>query len=121
MLAASQRVDSRAQDILVNATRALAIALGNAISLLNPERVVLGGRFVEAGDPLVALLRKSLPEFALPELVSNVDVRLAELGEDSTFLGIAACVRSRLFAYPSMGGTVESGRPAAPLSKSNGR
>ncbi len=121
MLAASQRGDSRAQDILVNATRALAIALGNAISLLNPERVVLGGRFVEAGDPLVALLRKSLPEFALPELVSNVDVRLAELGEDSTFLGIAACVRSRLFAYPSMGGTVESGRPAAPLSKSNGR
>jgi predicted NBD/HSP70 family sugar kinase len=121
MLAASQRNDARAQEILANAARALAIALGNAVSLLNPERIVLGGRFVEAGEPLVALLRKSLPEFALPELVSNVDVRLAELGEDSTFLGIAACVRSRLFAYPSMGGTVDSRPPAAASSNANGR
>jgi predicted NBD/HSP70 family sugar kinase len=121
MLAASQRGDARAQEILANAARALAIALGNAVSLLNPERIVLGGRFVEAGEPLVALLRKSLPEFALPELVSNVDVRLAELGEDSAFLGIAACVRSRLFAYPSMGGTVDSRPPAAASSKANGR
>jgi predicted NBD/HSP70 family sugar kinase len=117
MLAASQRGDSRAQEILANAARALAVALGNAVSLLNPERVVLGGRFVEAGEPLVALLRKSLPEFALPELASNVDVRLAELGEESTFLGIAASVRNRLFAYPSMGGTVDSRPPVGPSSK----
>jgi hypothetical protein len=68
---------------------------------------VLGGRFVEAGEPFVSVLRQALPEFALPELLATVDVRLAELGEDSTFLGIAARVRSRLFAYPSMGGTVE--------------
>jgi predicted NBD/HSP70 family sugar kinase len=77
------------------------------VSLLNPERIILGGRFVEAGDLLVGPLRQSLPEFALPELAANVDIRMAELGSDSTYLGIAARVRGRLFAYPSMGGTVE--------------
>ncbi|HEX6963325.1 MAG TPA: ROK family protein, partial [Lacipirellula sp.] len=107
MLAAAQRGDARAKQVLADAGRALAVALGNAVSLLNPERIILGGRFVEAGDLLVVPLRQSLPEFALPELAQNVDIRMAELGGDSTFLGIAARVRSRLFAYPSMGGTVE--------------
>jgi predicted NBD/HSP70 family sugar kinase len=107
MLAAAERGDSKARAVLASAARALAIGLGNAISLLNPERIILGGRFPEAGDSLLALLRQALPQYALPELVANVDVRMAELGEDSAFLGIAAHIRSRLFAYPSMGGTVD--------------
>jgi predicted NBD/HSP70 family sugar kinase len=107
MLSASQQGDPKAREVLAGAGRALAMALGNAVSLLNPERIILGGRFVEAGESFISILRQTLPEFALPELVANVDVRMAELGEDSTFLGIAARVRSRLFAYPSMGGTVE--------------
>lgn len=112
MLTAAQQGDEKAREVLANAARALAVGLGNAVSLLNPERIILGGRFVAAGESLLALLRQSLPEFALPELVANVDVRLAELGEDSAFLGIAAHIRSRLFAYPSMGGSVDS-RPIA--------
>jgi predicted NBD/HSP70 family sugar kinase len=107
MLVAAQRGDARAKQVLADAGRALAVALGNAVSLLNPERIILGGRFVEAGDLLVVPLRHSLPAFALPELAQNVDIRMAELGGDSTFLGIAARVRGRLFAYPSMGGTVD--------------
>jgi predicted NBD/HSP70 family sugar kinase len=107
MLVAAQRGDSNACEVLATAARALAIGLGNAVSLLNPERIILGGRFVGAGESLVSLVRQALPEFSLPELTTNVDVRIAELGEDSVFLGIAAHVRSRLFAYPSMGGTVE--------------
>jgi glucokinase len=115
MLVAARRGDEKAREVLANAARALAIGLGNAVSLLNPERIILGGRFVAAGDTLLPLLRQALPEFALPELVANVDVRLAELGEDSAFLGITARVRNRLFAYPSMGGTVHQ----PPRSKRN--
>jgi predicted NBD/HSP70 family sugar kinase len=107
MLEAARRGDARAKQVLSDAAKALAVALGNAVSLLNPERIILGGRFVEVGDLLVAPLRDALPEFALPELAANVDIRMAELGSDSTYLGIAAQLRSRLFAYPSMGGSVE--------------
>lgn len=106
MLVSARRGDEKALEVLANAARALAVGLGNAVSLLNPERIILGGRFVAAGDTLLPLLRRMLPEFALPELVAKVEVRLAELGEDSAFLGIAAHVRNRLFAYPSMGGIV---------------
>jgi predicted NBD/HSP70 family sugar kinase len=107
MLVAARRGDEKANEVLANAARALAVGLGNAVSLLNPERIILGGRFVAAGDTLLPLLRQLLPQFALPELVAKVDVRLAELGEDSAFLGITAHVRNLLFAYPSMGGTVQ--------------
>jgi predicted NBD/HSP70 family sugar kinase len=106
MLTAAQQGDAKAREVLASAARALAVGLGNAVSLLNPERIILGGRFVAAGESLLSLLRQALPQYALPELVANVELRLAELGEDSAFLGIAAHVRSRLFAYPSMGGTV---------------
>ena len=111
LLIAARQGDDKAMAVIDGAARALAAGLGNAVSLLNPERIILGGRFVPAGDVLLPSLRQYLPEFALPELVANVDVRLGELGEDSAFLGIAAHLRSRLFAYPSMGGTVEH-RPA---------
>jgi predicted NBD/HSP70 family sugar kinase len=107
MLTAAQRGDTKAREVLSTAANALAIGLGNAVSLLNPERIILGGRFVAAGESLVSLLRQALPKYSLPELIANVDVRLAELGEDSVFLGIAAHVRNCVFAYPSMGGTVE--------------
>jgi predicted NBD/HSP70 family sugar kinase len=110
MLAAARTGDEKALEVFANAVRALAVGLGNAVSLLNPERIILGGRFVSAGDGLLPLLRQMLQQFALPELVANVDVRLAELGEDSAFLGIAAHVRNQLFAYPSMGGTVAQNR-----------
>ncbi|BBO35192.1 hypothetical protein PLANPX_4804 [Lacipirellula parvula] len=120
MLVAARANDSRAREVLANAAKALAVALGNATSLLNPERIILGGRFVAAGDSLLGLLREELPKYALPELVANVDIRLAELGEDSAFLGIAARVRSNLFAYPSMGGTVEH-RPSAKSTAKKGK
>jgi predicted NBD/HSP70 family sugar kinase len=115
MLVAAQRGDDKAREVLATAAEALAMGLGNAVSLLNPERIILGGRFVAAGEPLVSLLRQAISRFALPELIANVDIRLAELGEDSVFLGIASQVRNRLFAYPSLGGA--QGAAAKPAGR----
>ncbi len=101
MLAAARDGDSGARTILAEAAGRLARGLGNVVSLLNPERIILGGRFVEAGDAILAPLKAELPKYALPELLRGVDVRLAELGDASTALGVAAHVRERLFALPA--------------------
>lgn len=101
MLAAARGGDARARGVLAEAAGRLARGLGNVVSLLNPERIILGGRFVEAGDAILAPLNAELPAYALPELLRGVDVRLAELGEASTSLGVAAHVRELLFAPPS--------------------
>jgi len=101
MLAAARDGDSRARAVLAEAAGRLARGLGNVVSLLNPERIILGGRFVEAGDAILGPLKAELPNHALPELLRGVDVRLAELGDASTALGVAAHVRERLFALPA--------------------
>lgn len=103
MLRAAHEGDSCAREILADAGLALARGLGNVVSLLNPERIILGGRFVEAGDLLVTPLKQALPRYTLREMLQGLEVRLAEVGEASAFLGIAAHVRERLFAYPSVG------------------
>jgi predicted NBD/HSP70 family sugar kinase len=107
MLRAAREGDARARHVLTDAARALARGLGNAVSLLNPERIILGGRFVESGDLLLEPLKQALPRYALRELLQGTEVRLAELGEASTFLGIAAHVRDRIFAYPNVGARFE--------------
>jgi hypothetical protein len=84
------------------------------VSLLNPERIILGGRFVEAGGLLLEPLKQALPRYALRELLQGIEVRLAEVGESSTFLGIAAYVRERLFAYPSVGARFEGNGTKTP-------
>ena len=109
LLAAAREGDGRARKVLAEAAGALARGLGNVVSLLNPEQIILGGRFVEAGETILDPLRRGLPAQALPEMLQGVEVRLAELGETSAFLGVAARVRNQLFAYPSVGARVGGG------------
>ena len=90
---------------------ALARGLGNAISLLNSERIILGGRFVQAGDLLLNTLRQKLASFTLRELAQGIEIRTAELGEGAAFAGIASHVRERLFVNPSVGAALDA--PAA--------
>ncbi len=114
MLQAAREGDRAAREILSQAAGALARGLGSAVSLLNPERIILGGRFVQAGELILDPLRQALPKYALDELLQGIEVRLAELGEASAFLGIAAHVRDRLFAYPSVGANFDAAAAEAP-------
>lgn len=117
MLNAARDGDPRARKVLAEAALNLARGLGNVISLLNPERIILGGRFVEAGDLLLEPLKQALPRYALREMLQGIEVRPAELGEASAFLGVAAHVRDRMFAYPSVGAGFDEAdaKASAPL------
>ncbi len=90
MLVAAQENDPRAREVLANAAKALAVAARQCNQPVESGRIILGGRFVAAGDSCSIYCVKNCRSTRLPELVANVDVRLAELGEDSAFLGIAA-------------------------------
>ncbi len=104
LLRAARDGDARAREILAGAGRSLARAVGAAATLLNPERVLLGGGFVDAGDLILAPMREALPALTLAESLRNLEVRAAELGETSTFLGMIAAVRERVFARPGTAG-----------------
>jgi glucokinase len=76
--------------------RYIAQTFGIMINLLNLEACIIGGGISAAGQPLLDAVRRHLPSFTWPILYRNVQVLLAELGNDAGMMGAAAMAARRL-------------------------
>jgi glucokinase len=93
-VAAGDRLATR---IVEAAARDLAVGLGGAINLLNPELVVLGGGVVEGiGDRYLALVDRALSDWAMPSARVAVGLVRSRLGDDAGAVGAAEVARARL-------------------------
>jgi glucokinase len=86
---AGQSGDERARGALEQAGRALGIALANAVLLLAPERIVVGGGVAGAGELLLDPIRDELRERVRVAPVEQIDVVPAELGPGAGAIGAA--------------------------------
>jgi glucokinase len=84
--------DELAQAVLLAAARDLGLGIGSALSLMNPERVVLGGGVTNAGPAWWAEVRRAARANTLPEV--SVDIQPAALGEDAPLRGAMALAES---------------------------
>lgn len=84
---AVRRKDRLASEIWAETCRFLAIGVGNIITLIAPEAVIVGGGVASAGELLFALLRSHLPEFVSMVPLEKVAVLPAELGGESGVCG----------------------------------
>lgn len=80
-----------AQSILTIAGQFLGQGLGSAITLINPQRVVLGGGVIKSGEAWWRAVRETARYHALPEI--PVDIVAASLGDDAPLWGAAALAR----------------------------
>jgi glucokinase len=92
--AAAARGDPLAAEILREAGEAVGFGLAQAISLLNPERVALGGGVIKAGEAFLKHVRKAAEMRAFPG--ARVEIVLAELGDDAPLWGAAALAQDLL-------------------------
>lgn len=84
--------------IIKRSARFLGVAIANAVNLLNPELIVLGGGLVEKlGEMYVSEVEASMHEHAMPDLVDKVEIHEASLGDDAVFYGAANLVWDELF------------------------
>jgi len=82
--------DQAVKELMRCKARVLGIAMANAVNLLNPERIVLGGGVMEAmGSILLPVAKKTMREYALAPVVRNVSVELARLGDYAIAMGAA--------------------------------
>jgi len=102
LLKAGQAGDRSARGILAGAAELTARALGNAVNLLNPERIVLGGYLAEAGDLFRAPLQEHLPRYTMREMLDGLDIRPAERDDLNAFLGVVCSFREALCAFPAV-------------------
>lgn len=74
----------------------LGIAVANAINILNPDKVVIGGGIAQAGDLLFSPIRRSVEVNALYAPLQVCEILAAQLGDDAGVLGGAAMVLQRM-------------------------
>jgi predicted NBD/HSP70 family sugar kinase len=84
--------DRDALRVIEDAGEAVGRALSTAVSLLNPELVVIGGDLVEAGDALLEPIRRTLRRGAMGSLRQRLRVVPSMLGDSAGVRGAAALV-----------------------------
>jgi glucokinase len=89
VLAAARAGDERAQAVLSDAGRHLAHAVTGMVSLLNPDKVIIGGGLGSTGV-FLAQVRAAVAAFAQPTSRRRVMIETAALGADAALVG-AAC------------------------------
>ncbi|SFR71817.1 Sugar kinase of the NBD/HSP70 family, may contain an N-terminal HTH domain [Agromyces sp. CF514] len=98
LLAASD--DPAVADELARQQRILATALANAVNVLNPSLIVLGGFLATLAEWNPAALEAAVAAHALPVASEGLDIRVAELGENRLLIGAAELAFAGLLADP---------------------
>jgi glucokinase len=70
----------------------LARAIGIIVNTLSPDRIILGGGVMMAGQIIVDAVSRFVPQFCWPEIWKRCDIAIAQLGENAGVLGAAGLV-----------------------------
>lgn len=80
--------------------RVLASALANAVNVLNPAVVVLGGFLATLGELRREQITDAVSALAMSESAEDLDIRTAALGADRLLIGAAELAFADLVANP---------------------
>ncbi|MFE1666090.1 ROK family protein [Microbacterium sp. P02] len=92
--------DPAAAAELVRQRGILATALANAVNVLNPSVVVLGGFLATIAERDLPGLTAAVSDFAMPASMEGLDIRVAVLAEDRLLIGAAEAAFGELLADP---------------------
>jgi glucokinase len=95
---AIEKNDDLVVETLHDAARYLGAGLGSAATLLNPQRIVVGGGLVEAVPLFLDRATKTAREVALPVAGRALAVKRAALGDNSGIVGAAWMAANRAAA-----------------------
>jgi len=110
--AAAESGNATCRDLVARAAHALGLTIANAVSLLDPDIVVLGGGVPEAGDVWWQPLRESFGTYVVPQAQTTPLVR-AELGYRAGVLGAAALGMKAAESVQGAPYTVTDRRPSS--------
>ncbi|HWK27988.1 MAG TPA: ROK family transcriptional regulator [Solirubrobacter sp.] len=87
--------DRQVRRLVADAGTAIGTAVATAVNLLNPGRVVVGGRLADAGPVLLDAIDAALVRDAIEPAAARARVVAGELGSRAAILGVAAAVVSQ--------------------------
>lgn len=96
--AAAAAGDERCRAAIARAADYLGIAIANAVVLIGPERVVIGGGIAAAGEAVIGPIRAALGRRSVLVPPGAVEVVAAELGTLAGAIGAALAAAGRVAA-----------------------
>lgn len=82
--------DPICKDIIDNALNYLGIAIANAVSIFDPEVIIVGGGVSKAGDIVFDTIRKVVNKRCFKSMAESVKIVPAGLGTDAGVIGAVA-------------------------------
>jgi glucokinase len=92
---AAKQDDYVAKEVLEETAEYLAIGLGNAANLVNPELMILGGGIVDGWPNFIKQVSLSIRKHAFASAVKELKITKAALGNDAGFIGAGLLGESR--------------------------
>jgi len=87
-----------AQQVLNSAAKRLGIKVAFLVNLFNPQVVVIGGGFEEAGEEFLATINSTVKDWAFREVVEDLRIVYSQLRENAVAVGAASLVLENVFA-----------------------
>ena len=94
---AAKSQDKTAVAVLEKAAKRLGIKIAYLVNLFNPQVVIIGGGFEEAGEEFLNKVNSTIKDWAFREVTDNLKVMYSRLRENAVALGAASLVMQRLF------------------------
>lgn len=88
--------DQAAREAFAGAGHALGIGIALAINLLNPQKVLLGGGVMDAGDLILDPVREAAEEHSIRAAFQDCVIQPAALGNKAGFVGAALYAKNSL-------------------------
>ena len=86
--------DAVAIEAVDRACHWLAVAAGNMINVISPDLILFGGGVIEAvGDLFLKKILAEVDRYCMPTIRSTVEIKNAELGDDSILYGDLALIK----------------------------
>lgn len=100
MIALANQGEMVIQEIFAQSGNLLGQSIANLINIFNPERILINGEGVRAGNWLFDPMQAAIDEHTMPSLRQDVSILVEPLGDDAWARGAASLVLHELFESP---------------------
>lgn len=94
---AAQLGSEKCRKYLSDAGRYLAMGISNAMTLFNPEKVIIGGRLINDNEILWNSIINEVKKETVPVIYGDTAISQSKLGEYASAIGAAALCMQRYF------------------------
>lgn len=101
--------DALATRLVRDAGLVLGATVADAVGLLNPAVIVVGGQLSATGEHLLAGVRERVYSRSLPLAMRDLQITISDLGGDAGVLGLAHGILDRLLTAPRLNQALASG------------